>query len=327
MRRKKLWFALTMMAIVLILVSCGPRGTKKGQQAAQAPAEAPTKEGQMADDSSTEPTAMSEPEEAASAKEKASSSGDSWEDIPIYPGASEREKIEISMPDAQQVGAEELESVEWRYYETQDEVKDVADFYKVEMPNQGWEERMWMDFSEEMSIGQYQRRQGEITSMIQTVKDQEGTTFITIMRGEGGKSAAMPKEATTEPEREEATPAKKEASSADGFWADIPVYGGASEREKIEISVPGAQQVGEGEFERLEWRYYETQDEVKDVAAFYKEEMPKEGWQKLMWMDFPEEVSMGQYRKQQGEIVSMIQVAEDQEGTTLITIWRGEGKK
>jgi hypothetical protein len=38
----------------------------------------------------------------------------------------------------------------------------------------------------------------------------------------------------------------------------------------------------------VEWRYYETGDSVSTVAAFYRTEMPKKGWQEVGWMETEE---------------------------------------
>jgi hypothetical protein len=75
---------------------------------------------------------------------------------------------------------------------------------------------------------------------------------------------------TTEQAQAVATP----ASTGSGFtWNDIPVYGGATQVQEMNWSIPPA----EGDYTQVEWRYYETNDSLTSVSAFYKSNMPGNG--------------------------------------------------
>ncbi|MDY6912140.1 MAG: hypothetical protein SVM79_07300 [Chloroflexota bacterium] len=60
-----------------------------------------------------------------------------WDDMPVYPGAETDEMSWTSVQSADfQMGI--------RIYTTNDSVDDVADFYRSEMPQNGWDENMFM---------------------------------------------------------------------------------------------------------------------------------------------------------------------------------------
>jgi ABC-type phosphate/phosphonate transport system substrate-binding protein len=71
--------------------------------------------------------------------------GFTWNDVPIYGGADQIQEFSMSfMPEED----EDYSKMEWRYYETGDDVDDVVDFYKDKMPDNGWDEQMWADMGE-----------------------------------------------------------------------------------------------------------------------------------------------------------------------------------
>jgi hypothetical protein len=92
----------------------------------------------------------------------------------------------------------------------------------------------------------------------------------------GGEVTAPPAQeeeaAPAESEEEEATP-----GVVDLKWGDIPVYAATEQTQKGDWAIPPA----EGDWSRLEWRYYrmvEAAGSVEEVGRFYKNEMPKNGW-------------------------------------------------
>lgn len=71
----------------------------------------------------------------------------------------------------------------------------------------------------------------------------------------------------------------------------------------------------------MEWRYYETGDSVSTVAAFYRTEMPKKGWQEVGWME-TEEMSWLGYSKNNEKDGAIIWI-DSEEGKTFIALMRG----
>ena len=59
-----------------------------------------------------------------------SAGGLTWNDMPIYSGASQIQKGSWAIPPAEG----DYSKFEWRYYETKDSFDDIAAFYKSQMP-------------------------------------------------------------------------------------------------------------------------------------------------------------------------------------------------
>ena len=57
------------------------------------------------------------------------------------------------------------------YYEANDNVVQITDFYKAQMPGYGWEETMWVDGGESMGFGYYMKNNGEDAAMVMVVAD------------------------------------------------------------------------------------------------------------------------------------------------------------
>ena len=100
-------------------------------------------------------------------------------------------------------------------------------------------------------------------------------------------------------------------------WTDMPVYSGVvTQVQKGSWAIPPE----EGEWTKVEWRYYETGDSVSQVAAFYRAQMPGNGWQEVAWMEM-QEMSWGLYNKNDEKDGAMIWVGSD-EGKTFIALMR-----
>jgi ssRNA-specific RNase YbeY (16S rRNA maturation enzyme) len=115
------------------------------------------------------------------------------------------------------------------------------------------------------------------------------------------------------------TPTQKPASG--GFALNsIPAYPGASDAEEFSMSIPGADT---GEYERIEWRYYTTNDSVDDVISFYADRMPDYGWIEMATMDMGD-MSWSYWSKNNEETGGFVgAVHEDDQ--TILWMWRGEG--
>ena len=108
------------------------------------------------------------------------------------------------------------------------------------------------------------------------------------------------------------------ASTGSGFtWNDIPVYGGAKQLQEMNWSIPPA----EGDYTEVEWRYYETNDSPASVLAYYKSNMPGNGWgEHEGWMEMPE-LTMGIYSKNNEKDSAIIWIAAE-EGKTVFALMR-----
>jgi len=103
-------------------------------------------------------------------------------------------------------------------------------------------------------------------------------------------------------------------------WADVPIYPGAQQVQEEAFSFPGG---APEEFEVAEFRLYETDDPVKKVASFYRDVMPKNGWEEVMpMMPVSEEYAVGAWEKNNGETRAQIVILES-EGKTKFQILRG----
>jgi len=125
--------------------------------------------------------------------------------------------------------------------------------------------------------------------------------------GAGGDGAAPA------PEGEATLP-----SGGGGFtWNDMPAYSGASHMVKGSWATPPEQ----GEWQRVEWRYYESGDSQSQIVAFYQSAMPANGWQQIASMEM-EEVSWFYYAKNNEQDGAIVWVSEE-DGQTVIGLMRG----
>jgi len=119
-------------------------------------------------------------------------------------------------------------------------------------------------------------------------------------------------EPTMAPEKEPVT-----APSTGGLtWNDMPVYSGAKQVQKGSWSIPPA----EGDYSKVEWRYYESGDNLDTIATFYKNQMPAKGWEEMGWMEVPD-MRYGVYNKNNENDAALVWVASD-EGKGVIALMR-----
>ena len=157
--------------------------------------------------------------------------------------------------------------------------------------------------------------------------------LISDLTGEESAEATEPPAEATRPPAEpggegpEATPPPAEPGGGPppppprpgAAWADVPIYPGASQVQEEAFSFPeGAPEDLEG----VEFRLYETDDPVKKVASFYRDVMPKNGWEEVMpMMPVSEEYAVGAWAKNNGETGAQIVILE-LEGKTKFQISR-----
>ena len=112
-------------------------------------------------------------------------------------------------------------------------------------------------------------------------------------------------------------PSVPEATSGGGLtWDDIPVYAGADQVQKGSWAIPPA----EGDWARVEWRYYETSGNVSAVTGFYKSQMPAKGWQEAAWVEV-QDMGWGLYNKNDEKDAAMVWVGSE-EGKTFFALMR-----
>ncbi|HEY98519.1 MAG TPA: hypothetical protein G4O16_10125 [Dehalococcoidia bacterium] len=99
-------------------------------------------------------------------------------------------------------------------------------------------------------------------------------------------------------------------------WNDMPVYGGADQIQRGTWSIPA----DEGDYSKVEWRYYETGDDLDDVVNFYKDKMPDNGWTEVMWMDAGD-VAWGMYMKNNEKDAAYVWMMAEG-GDTVIALMR-----
>jgi len=112
---------------------------------------------------------------------------------------------------------------------------------------------------------------------------------------------------------EQTTPS---TSSSGLSWSDVPIYSGADQVQKGSWSIPPA----EGDYSKVEWRYYETGDDISDVAGFYRGNMPGKGWEEMGWVETPE-MNWGMYSKNNEQDAAMVWIGSD-DGKTFLALMR-----
>ncbi len=100
--------------------------------------------------------------------------------------------------------------------------------------------------------------------------------------------------------------------SAGGLaWPDIPIYPSLRQIQKASQPLP---QTG---YAKADFRFYETNDSLEKVVAFYKGQMPAKGWGETPWTDTPQ-FSMGMYTKNSEEHLAWVWVFSGGGKTELI---------
>jgi len=105
-------------------------------------------------------------------------------------------------------------------------------------------------------------------------------------------------------------------------WDDMPVYAGAEQIQKASWAIPAT----EGDWSKVEWRYYRMEDALNDVgmvAMFYRMEMPKNGWQEMRQME-KQDMSWSYYSKNDEKDGAAVWISYD-EGKTVFALMRATG--
>ncbi len=131
----------------------------------------------------------------------------------------------------------------------------------------------------------------------------------------GGEEVGPPptEEEEAPPPTEEEAPPPSEVGLT---WNDMPVYPGANRIQEMTWTIPSE----EGEWTKIEWRYYETGAIISTVTDFYKSQMPGKGWEETFWMEM-EEMQWGYYSKNNEQDVAWVWIGSE-EGKTVISLMR-----
>ena len=115
--------------------------------------------------------------------------------------------------------------------------------------------------------------------------------------------------------RDGATP----APGSELNWDDMPIFAGASQVDEANWEMPPEDK----DWLRVEWRYYrfdEPYTSVAEVTMFYRNEMPKNGWQENAWMDI-QDTSWGAFSKNDDYDDAIIWITS-KEGHTVFALMR-----
>ena len=104
-----------------------------------------------------------------------------------------------------------------------------------------------------------------------------------------------------------------------GAMKNVPIYPGATAVTGVAPPpVPGAT----GDYEDVEVGLYETGDDQDKVCDFYESEMPKAGWEKVIFMT-TDEGCITSWLSGDGKIGATVVVAEQSDGKVFISIVAG----
>jgi hypothetical protein len=102
-------------------------------------------------------------------------------------------------------------------------------------------------------------------------------------------------------------------------WDDVPIYTYLDQSEKGDWALPPES----GDWARVEWRYYKMDDPYTSIAMitmFYRNEMPKNGWQETAWLDTPDN-SWGTFSKNNGRDAAIVWIGTE-DGKTVFALMR-----
>jgi len=109
------------------------------------------------------------PSDGGTTPPPSSGGGFTWNDMSIYPGASQIAKGSWMEP-PQEEG--KLHKVEWKHYETSASQDEVFAFYQSAMPGKGWKQRMKMEA-------------GELSWLIYTKNNEKDVAWVYVGEGDG----------------------------------------------------------------------------------------------------------------------------------------------
>jgi hypothetical protein len=147
-------------------------------------------------------------------------------------------------------------------------------------------------------------------------------SFVSFTACGGGKeNETTPALTKTQGQNPTGTTAKPTKTSGDAeSFGNIPIYPGS---EQI-IKLTSDEETLNDKPAIMEHRTYSTNGKVNDVADFYRDKMPANGWNETMWSELGGAGFMGQYEKNGGDQIVVLGIAENtQNGGTVYNIdWK-----
>jgi hypothetical protein len=157
--------------LALALAACGGGGDDGEEENGGDEGESPAATKTVEAEGTPEVVETEEPEKTE--EPSGGGGGATLSDIPVYPGADKTgdwsgDDAPLPLIGGGDVDLEDWEQSEWATYETGDSWETVADFYKDKMPDSGWEEEGWSDFSFEGGVawGSYTRDGGDSAAWV-----------------------------------------------------------------------------------------------------------------------------------------------------------------
>ncbi len=151
--------------------------------------------------------------------------------------------------------------------------------------------------------------------------DEDGSPAATKTVEAG--DTETPEVAETE-EPEETEEPSSGGGGGDATLSDIPVYPGADKTGDYSSSDAPLPLFGGDldveDWEDSEWAVYETGDSVDDVAAFYKDKMPDNGWDEEGWFDTSvlEGAAWGSFTRDGGDSAAWVFVSGTDDKTEIV---------
>ena len=135
------------------------------------------------EDATTQP-AVPEEEEVSAGDEAeivvtaTPSDGPFWSDVPVYATAMQLQEASWSIPPQD----DDYEKAEWRYYELPPAhyVEEVARFYKMEMPKNGWQQMMETEVQDVAML--FYTKNNETDAAYVWVASEDDKTVFALMR-------------------------------------------------------------------------------------------------------------------------------------------------
>jgi len=123
------------------------------------------------------------PEETAPAAETPSQPAElTWDDVPVYPGASQTANMGWGSFGAQEGQCDRLE---WRYYEVNASADEVMSFYEDEMPGYGWESYGHFQMGDQTGMASWSMwtKENGVHAAYVYVMESDGETILIMWRG------------------------------------------------------------------------------------------------------------------------------------------------
>lgn len=139
-------------------------------------------------------------------------------------------------------------------------------------------------------------------------------SFTACGNGQEDQQTETPK--TTQP-TEAPKPSQPSTTTSGVTWNDMVTYPGAMQIQKGGWAIPSQ----EGEWSEFEWRYYESGNNIEEVASYYRSNMPGKGWQEQAWMDMQQVFWLMYTKNNEDDGAYIWGMTEDNK--TIIAAWRG----